>query len=128
RVKRLKSQGESTWLEIVLAEGKNREIRRMLAKLEHKVMRLKRIAIGPLKLDRLRKGKSRPLKLDEVELLRQAIARRRQQQPKKPARREASTPAEPALAARSAEKGGGGRRIEKPRAVKRSAPYKQKPR
>jgi len=30
RVKRLKSQGESTWLQIVLSEGKNREIRRML--------------------------------------------------------------------------------------------------
>lgn len=76
RVKRLKSEGESTWLEIVLAEGKNREIRRMLAKLDHKVMRLKRVAIGPLKLDRLRKGKSRPLKHDEVELLRQSIERR----------------------------------------------------
>ena len=52
RVRRLKSQGESTWLEIVLAEGKNREIRRMLARLEHKVMRLKRTALGPIKLDR----------------------------------------------------------------------------
>src|SRR5688572_16648638 len=35
-VKRLKKQGNSTWLRIVLAEGKNREIRRMLAKLNHK--------------------------------------------------------------------------------------------
>ncbi len=72
RVKRLKSQGDSTWLEIVLCEGKNREIRRMLAKLEHKVMRLKRIAIGPLRLDRLGKGKSRRLPPDEVERLRLA--------------------------------------------------------
>src|SRR5262249_23963895 len=46
QVKRLKRQGESTWLRIVLAEGKNREIRRMLAKLGHKVLHLKRIAIG----------------------------------------------------------------------------------
>ncbi|MBY0227726.1 MAG: rRNA pseudouridine synthase, partial [Gemmataceae bacterium] len=59
RVKRLKSQGESTFLEIVLTEGKNREVRRMLAKLGHKVMRLKRTALGPIRLDRLRKGKSR---------------------------------------------------------------------
>jgi 23S rRNA pseudouridine2605 synthase len=66
RVKRLRAQGESTWLEIVLCEGKNREIRRMLAKLEHKVMRLKRIAIGPLRIDRLGKGKSRRLQPDEV--------------------------------------------------------------
>lgn len=72
RVKRLRSQGESTWLEIVLCEGKNREIRRMLAKLEHKVMRLKRIAIGPLKLDRLKKGKSRKLTPEEVTLLQRA--------------------------------------------------------
>ena len=37
--KKLKRHGESTWLRIVLAEGKNREIRRMLAKLGHKVLR-----------------------------------------------------------------------------------------
>src|SRR5207248_365578 len=37
RVRRLKPQGDSTWLRVVLAEGKNREIRRMLAKLGHKV-------------------------------------------------------------------------------------------
>ena len=47
RVFKLKQQGNSTWLEIVLAEGKNREIRRMLARLGHKVMRLQRIALGP---------------------------------------------------------------------------------
>ncbi len=72
RVKRLKTQGESTWMEIVLAEGKNREVRRMLAQLGHKVMRLKRTAIGPITLDRLPKGKSRKLKADEVERLRRA--------------------------------------------------------
>jgi 23S rRNA pseudouridine2605 synthase len=76
RVKRLKSQGESTWLEIVLSEGKNREIRRMLAKLEHKVMRLKRIAIGPIPLGRLRSRKSRPLKGEDLERLRRAATRR----------------------------------------------------
>src|SRR6516162_308131 len=75
RVKRLKSQGESTWLHIVLAEGKNREVRRMLARLEHKVMRLKRIAIGPIPLGRLRSGKSRPLKGEDLERLRRAATR-----------------------------------------------------
>jgi len=77
RVKRLKQQGESTWMEIVLAEGKNREVRRMLARLGHKVMRLKRIAIGPIRLDRLGKGKSRRLKPDEVEALRQDSERKK---------------------------------------------------
>jgi 23S rRNA pseudouridine2605 synthase len=79
RVKKLKSQGESTWLEIVLCEGKNREIRRMLAKLEHKVMRLRRTAIGPIRLDRLGKSKSRRLKVDEVERLRLACRPRPRQ-------------------------------------------------
>ena len=41
RVRRVKRQGESTWLRIVLAEGKNREVRRMLAKQGHKVLTLK---------------------------------------------------------------------------------------
>jgi 23S rRNA pseudouridine2605 synthase len=74
-VKRLKSQGESTWLRITLSEGKNREIRRMLAKLKHKVMRLRRIAIGPVELGRLSKGKSRRLSLGELESLRFAASR-----------------------------------------------------
>ncbi len=75
KVKRLKSQGESAWLEIVLNEGKNREIRRMLARLKHKVMRLKRTAIGPIELGRLRSGKSRPLKTEEIARLRRAAER-----------------------------------------------------
>ncbi len=61
RVRRLRPQGESTWLHIVLSEGKNREVRRMLAKLGHKVLRLRRVAIGAIELGRLRSGKSRPL-------------------------------------------------------------------
>jgi 23S rRNA pseudouridine2605 synthase len=75
RVKRLKSQGESTWLEIVLSEGKNREIRRMLARLRHKVMRLRRIAIGPVRLDRLPPGKARPLRHDDLLRLRRVAER-----------------------------------------------------
>jgi 23S rRNA pseudouridine2605 synthase len=75
-VKKFKRQGDSTWLKIVLAEGKNREIRRMLARLKHKVMRLRRVAIGPVRLDRLPKGKSRRLALAEIELLRKSVVRK----------------------------------------------------
>ena len=75
-VKRLKQQGESTWLKIVLSEGKNREIRRMLARLGHKVMRLRRTALGPVLLGNLKSGKSRPLKPGELAALRRAAARR----------------------------------------------------
>ena len=52
---------QSTVLEMVLDEGKNREIRRMLARLGHKVHQLKRVAIGGLSLGNLRPGQSRPL-------------------------------------------------------------------
>jgi 23S rRNA pseudouridine2605 synthase len=75
-VKRLKKQGNSTWLRIILAEGKNREIRRMLAKLDHKVLRLKRIAIGSVELDNLAPKKSRQLKPQELKSLRRLAARR----------------------------------------------------
>ena len=75
-VRRFKRQGDSTWLKIVLAEGKNREVRRMLAKLNHKVMRLKRVGIGPVRLDRLPKGKSRRLALPEIEALRKSVERK----------------------------------------------------
>lgn len=72
-VRRMKPQGDSTWLRIVLSEGKNREIRRMLAKLSHKVLRLKRIAIGPVQLDKLPKGKARKLNVKELEELKVTI-------------------------------------------------------
>ncbi len=71
-VRPVKQQGASTWLRIILNEGKNREIRRMLARLEHKVMRLKRVALGPLDLGRLVAGKCRPLTSLELKLLRRA--------------------------------------------------------
>jgi 23S rRNA pseudouridine2605 synthase len=75
RVKRLKRQGDSSWLQVVLSEGKNREIRRMLARLGHKVLRLRRVAIGPIQLGNLATGKSRPLTGPEVRALRGAAER-----------------------------------------------------
>jgi len=74
-VKWLKPQGDGTWLRVVLTEGKNREIRRMLAKLDHKVMRLKRVAIGPVKLDKLPKGKARRVSEEELKQLRAFVAK-----------------------------------------------------
>jgi 23S rRNA pseudouridine2605 synthase len=47
----------------------------MLAKLDHKVMRLKRVAIGPVKLDKLPKGKARRVSEDELKSLRAFVAR-----------------------------------------------------
>jgi 23S rRNA pseudouridine2605 synthase len=72
-VRAMKSQGNSTWLRIVLTEGKNREIRRMLAKLDHKVMRIKRVAIGPVVLDKLPRGKARRATESEIASLRKFV-------------------------------------------------------
>ena len=58
------SEGEKNcWLEITLSEGKNREIRRMLAHLGYEVMRLIRIQFDKFTLDDLKPGEIRPLNL-----------------------------------------------------------------
>ncbi len=59
----------STELEIKLSEGKNREIRRILARAGHKVVLLRRIAIGPLRLGELPIGAARELSTQEVRAL-----------------------------------------------------------
>jgi len=56
---------KNTWLEIVLDEGKNRHIRRMFDEYEIKVLRLVRVAIGPLFLGSLPKRNSRALTSEE---------------------------------------------------------------
>jgi 23S rRNA pseudouridine2605 synthase len=61
----LRQGGRNTWLEIILDEGKNRQIRRMLDALDVKVLRLVRVAIGSLTLGELPKGSVRELTTDE---------------------------------------------------------------
>lgn len=53
------------WLELVLKEGKNRQVRRMTAALGHPTLRLLRVGIGELSLGSLKPGKSRPLNQSE---------------------------------------------------------------
>lgn len=73
---RIVRMGEkNTWLELVLDEGKNRHIRRMLAAMGIEVLRLVRVAIGPLILGGLAKGASRPLAEAEKQALDAAISR-----------------------------------------------------
>lgn len=69
---RLLRHGErNAWLEIVLDEGRNRQIRRLLAAHELGVLRLLRVAIGDLVLGDLAKGAWRPLAADEISALAQ---------------------------------------------------------
>jgi 23S rRNA pseudouridine2605 synthase len=71
---RLLRRGErNTWLELVLDEGKNRQIRRMLDHLGITVLRLVRVAVGPLQLGILPKGKYRSLSPGEKAALDQAL-------------------------------------------------------
>jgi 23S rRNA pseudouridine2605 synthase len=63
-------------LEIVLREGRKRQVRRMLEAVGHRVVELERVAFGPLGLRGLEQGRSRRLKDAEVERLRRAAGRR----------------------------------------------------
>jgi 23S rRNA pseudouridine2605 synthase len=69
----LRQGDRNTWLAITLDEGKNRHIRRMLEHLEVEVLRLVRVAIGPLALGDLAKGASRALTAEEKSALDRAI-------------------------------------------------------
>ena len=60
-VRVLRHGRRNSWLEIVLDEGKNRHIRRMLDALDVGVLRLVRVSIGPLELGELKKGEYRHL-------------------------------------------------------------------
>jgi len=72
--KLLREQGESTFLEIVLKEGHNREIRRLFARIGHKVLKLQRVAFGPLRIAKLGIGDYRHLTTFEVRQLKQVAA------------------------------------------------------
>jgi pseudouridine synthase len=63
----------STWLEIVLTEGKNRQVRRMGASVGHEVLELVRVRIGRLGLGDLAPGEWREIGPEEVESLRATV-------------------------------------------------------
>ncbi len=69
RVALLRTGEKNAWLEMVLDEGRNRHIRRLLAALGFDVLRLIRVSIGPLALGELAKGQWRQLSADEVRAL-----------------------------------------------------------
>jgi 23S rRNA pseudouridine2605 synthase len=61
--------GDNPWFEVVLIEGRNRELRKMFAAVGHFVEKIRRVGYGPLALD-IEPGKLRELTADEVTALR----------------------------------------------------------
>ncbi len=72
-VRLLRAGEKHCWVQIVLDEGKNRQIRRMLKVLDMEVLRLVRVGIGPLALGELAKGTFRALTKEEKRLLDDAM-------------------------------------------------------
>jgi 23S rRNA pseudouridine2457 synthase len=62
---RMRRTVPTAWLEIVLHEGKNRQVRRMTAAVGHPTLRLVRVAIGPLRLGNLPAGSWRAITAKE---------------------------------------------------------------
>jgi 23S rRNA pseudouridine2605 synthase len=85
---------DNPWYEVILTEGKNREIRKMFEEVGHFVEKVRRVGFGPLILD-VKPGEMRELNEDEVTQLRRAARKRAAApgQPQKAARRPRSGPA-----------------------------------
>ena len=64
--RRVDNYQQASIVEVVMGEGRNRIVRRMLAAAGHPVQRLTRTAIGPLRDRRLAPGSSRPLTIVEI--------------------------------------------------------------
>lgn len=104
---------DSTWLEITLEEGRNREIRRLLASIGHKVLRLRRIAIGSLRLGELPLGAHRRLEKHEVQSLWYSTARQKSATKKTRRRNSTSSRNESETESRSTEKANPSKRNKK---------------
>src|SRR6202166_3274992 len=79
---------DNPWYEVVLTEGKNREIRKMFEEVGHFVEKVRRVGFGPLVLD-VPPGETRELNEEEVTQLKRAARKKAASppQPRKPARR-----------------------------------------
>lgn len=86
-VRPLKKQGRSTFIEIVLTEGRNRELRRMFARIGHKIINLKRVAFGSLRIGKLAPGEFRELGREELAALHELLTKSSQPPARQPRRR-----------------------------------------
>ena len=73
RVRLERQAGGKAWLDITISEGRNRQVRRMLDAVGLRVEKLRRTAIGPLKLGRLNTGEARRMTASELAALKLAV-------------------------------------------------------
>jgi 23S rRNA pseudouridine2605 synthase len=73
KAKRIRKTENNSWLEITIHEGKKRQIRRMLEKIGHPVLKLKRIRIDGLEMGKLESGAYRYLTFEEVNKIKKEV-------------------------------------------------------
>jgi 23S rRNA pseudouridine2605 synthase len=73
RVKRLRKTENNSWIEMTISEGKKRQIRRMLERVGHPVMRLLRVRINGLEMGELSPGACRRMSPEEIEKIKKEV-------------------------------------------------------
>lgn len=126
-IRPVKKQGRSTWVEITMTEGQNREIRRLLARTGHKVMKLERIGFGPVRLGRVPMGQYRELRREELGKLFEILERtQRAPDPENAQPESKSTPRKKSATGKSSQsKAAGSRKKSAPKAKRKRAPKKK---
>lgn len=69
RIRPLRETAENLWVEMILKEGRNRQVKRMWQRMGFPVLKLKRVAFGGVSLGEIRPGEYRYLSNDEIEKL-----------------------------------------------------------
>jgi len=73
RVSLIRKGESNSWVRMVLREGRNRQVKRMFEEIGCGVLKLKRVAFGPLRLEGLRPGDVRALRPDEIKMLQHEV-------------------------------------------------------
>lgn len=126
-IRTVKRKGRSTILELELQEGKNREIRRLMARAGHKVMSLERIAFGPLKLGQLDVGQYRELRPQEIRELYKFVDTVPSARPVAPSSRKRASGSSASGKTRTVKKKRAPARATSKRGAARSAPATKSP-
>jgi pseudouridine synthase len=74
RARFLRKSINNSWIRITLGEGRNRQVKRMCAAVDHPAIKIKRVSFGTLSLGDLEPGRSRYLTREEVKSLYKLVA------------------------------------------------------